>query len=100
MKRGRQNSSDEEQFNQPNKLPKIQAALNQQLKFPVIIVITKPEDISFLDLSFAQLHTFIKTLEKILKPIKSSRIANRGDLFVYPADEKQKTTYWAYLTEP
>lgn len=59
-------------------------------KFPLILSITQPESKSFNDLSFFQLNDFVNKLESLVKPVSHTRIASRGDLFIYPVDEVQK----------
>lgn len=61
-----------------------------QSKFPVILSINSPMSKSFSDFSFAQLNEFVKKLESLVKPVNHTRIASRGDLFIYPVNEIQK----------
>ena len=63
---------------------------NQQSEFFAIISIVSDFPKTFNNLSFAQLHHFIKALEILINPIKGSSIAARENLFGFPVNNMQK----------
>ena len=65
-------------------------------RFPIIIS-TSDSNLSFKKLSFSDLTSFIKLLEQSVGSVKSTSLASRGDLFVRPIDEKQKTVLLAII---
>lgn len=68
--------------------PEVNAAI-----LPVIMSLCSDDESkrSFSSLSFQAMRDFIKDLESLAGEVANTRIAPRGDLFIQPANESQKT---------